>query len=365
MGCEVYANGDEIACKAGAGKVIAAFPDVCLSPPSPPAGPIPVPYPDTSFSKDMQSGSKTVMIKDQEVMLKDSSFYQTSPLGDEAATNGLGAGVMTHVITGKTYFVAWSMDVQFEGQNVDRHTDLTTSNHASPMANTGPMANVAVMAPSGPPKEGKCECCGKRHEGQQGGVAVSEDKWYGLDEGPEIERQFRYYQNFPPNPRVTPDVEQRRKDLAELAERDRKFQQRKEAVRRARECGLTPEPPCNVYRVFPQKEGDTNPPPPPRGADPRRVKPQKPRRTRARKTAEIDDEWSAKSAKYRQRRGIPAGEKVNHRCPKAAGGCPTGPKNLVPDSRLSEECQEVDKMLTDAQSDAAERWDQVMSPGIA
>src|SRR5947208_202497 len=151
MGCEVYANGDEIACKAGDGKVIAAFPDVCLTPPSPPAGPIPVPYPDTSFSKDMQSGSKTVMIKDQEVMLKDSSFYQTSPLGDEAATNGLGAGVITHVITGKTYFIAWSMDVQFEGQNVDRHTDLTTSNHASPMANAqAPMLNAALMAPPPP-----------------------------------------------------------------------------------------------------------------------------------------------------------------------------------------------------------------------
>ena len=67
--------------------MIAAFPDVCLSPPSPPAGPVPVPYPNTSFSKDMQNGSKTVMIKGKEVMLKDQSFYKTSPLGDEAATN--------------------------------------------------------------------------------------------------------------------------------------------------------------------------------------------------------------------------------------------------------------------------------------
>src|SRR5882672_10753733 len=134
MGCDVYANGDEIACKAGGGKVIASFPDVCLSPPSPPAGPIPVPYPDTSFSKDMQNGSKTVKIKGQEVMLKDQSFYKTAPLGDEAATNGQGANVITHVITGKTYFTAWSMDVQFEGQNVDRHTDITTSNHACPPA---------------------------------------------------------------------------------------------------------------------------------------------------------------------------------------------------------------------------------------
>ena len=108
MGCDVYANGDEIACKAGGGKVIAAFPDVCLTPPPPPAGPIPVPYPNTSFSKDMKEGSKTVKIKGEEVMLKDMSFYKSSPLGDEAATNGQGAGVVTHVITGKTYFVAGS-----------------------------------------------------------------------------------------------------------------------------------------------------------------------------------------------------------------------------------------------------------------
>src|SRR2546430_7040008 len=146
MGCDVYANGDEIACKAGSGKVIAGFPDVCLTPPPPPAGPIPVPYPNTAFSRDMQHGSKTVMIEGQEVMLKDQSFYKTSPLGDEAATNGQGAGVITHVITGKTYFIAWSMDVKFEGQNVDRHMDMTTSNHASPMANrVVPTVNGAKM----------------------------------------------------------------------------------------------------------------------------------------------------------------------------------------------------------------------------
>src|SRR5579863_3442126 len=131
MSKEVYADGNEIACKAGDGKVIAAFPDVCLSPPSPPAGPVPVPYPDTSYSKDMQEGSKTVKIGDDEVMLKDKSYYKTSPLGDEAATKSLGAGVVTHVITGTTYFAAWSMDVKFEGENVDRHIDITTSNHAS------------------------------------------------------------------------------------------------------------------------------------------------------------------------------------------------------------------------------------------
>jgi hypothetical protein len=146
MGCEVYANNHEIACKAGDNKVIAEFPDVCLSPPSPPAGPVPVPYPDTSFSKDMQNGSKTVKIGRKEVMLKDQSFYKTSPLGDEAATRSFGANVLTHVITGKTYFVAWSMDVKIESQNIDRHTDLTTSNHASSTPGTPPSSISAAVS---------------------------------------------------------------------------------------------------------------------------------------------------------------------------------------------------------------------------
>lgn len=158
MGCDVYANGDEIACKAGSGKVIASFPDVCLTPPPPPAGPIPIPYPDTSFSKDMQNGSKTVMIEGKEVMLKDQSFYKTSPLGDEAATNGQGANVVTHVITGKTYFVAWSMDVKFEDQNVDRHTDMTTSNHACPPAGAAvPNLNAAKPTKGTQYKNQTCE----------------------------------------------------------------------------------------------------------------------------------------------------------------------------------------------------------------
>jgi len=144
MGCDVYAYNNEIACKAADNKVIAAMPDVCLSPPSPPAGPVPVPYPDTSFSKDMQNGSKTVLIKGKEVMLKDQSFYKTSPLGDEAATNSFGGNVVSHVITGKTYFLAWSMDVKFEGQNVDRHLDITTSNNASPITTTLPGPSTAM-----------------------------------------------------------------------------------------------------------------------------------------------------------------------------------------------------------------------------
>jgi hypothetical protein len=195
MSCEVYANCNEIACKASSCKVIAAFPDVCLSPPSPPAGPIPIPYPDTSFSKDMMNGSKTVKIKGQEVMLKDQSFYKTMPLGDEAATQGLGAGVISHVITGKTYFKMWSMDVKFEGQNVDRHLDITTSNHASEAGNESvPMLDTGTFTtpPSDPQQLSLlCECCNispPHSAAQAAGEAITEEEFYGPEQTGDRQR---------------------------------------------------------------------------------------------------------------------------------------------------------------------------------
>src|SRR5215471_16117328 len=127
MGTEVYANGREIACKASTGKTIADFPDTCLSPPSPPAGPVPVPYPNTAYASDTTGGTKTVMISGKEVMLRDQSTFKKST-GDEAATKSLGMGVVTHTIQGEASFVSWSMDVKVEGQNVDRHLDMTVPN---------------------------------------------------------------------------------------------------------------------------------------------------------------------------------------------------------------------------------------------
>lgn len=135
MGCDVYANGMSIACKAADGKTIAAMPDVCLSPPTPPAGPIPLPYPNTAMASDTTKGSKTVQIGGQEVMLKNKSTFKKST-GDEAATKSLGMGVVSHQIQGEVNFCAWSMDVKFEGENVPRHLDLTLHNEMCVPANT-------------------------------------------------------------------------------------------------------------------------------------------------------------------------------------------------------------------------------------
>jgi hypothetical protein len=160
MGSTVYANSNSICCKDGDGKIIASFPDVCLSPPTPPAGPIPIPYPVSSFSSDTENGSTTVKVAGQPIMLKDKSYFSKCT-GDEAATKTLGMGVMSHNITGKVYFAAWSMDVKVEGLNVDRHLDLTTSNHMSPNPNAAvPLPEMEKMTL---PRNAKpCTCKYKR-----------------------------------------------------------------------------------------------------------------------------------------------------------------------------------------------------------
>src|SRR5262249_38661852 len=140
-------NGMTIACKAADGKTVAAMPDVCLSPPTPPAGPVPIPYPNTAMASDTTNGTKTVSINGQEVMMKDQATFKKRT-GEEAATKSLGMGVVSHQITGEVNFVAWSMDVKFEGANVPRHLDMTLHNEMCVPANTPVWPYIDAMAMS-------------------------------------------------------------------------------------------------------------------------------------------------------------------------------------------------------------------------
>ncbi|MEM9319514.1 MAG: PAAR-like domain-containing protein [Pseudomonadota bacterium] len=154
MANNVFANGREVSCKSGQGKSICAFPDVCMTPPENPATPpgVPVPYPNTGFSSDCTSGSKTVKITNKEVMLKNKSYFKKS-VGDEAGA-AAKKGVVSSVNRGKVYFTAFSMDVKVEGENAVRHLDLTTHNHGSAM-NTPPFPHIDSMTPA---KYGKDPC---------------------------------------------------------------------------------------------------------------------------------------------------------------------------------------------------------------
>ncbi len=183
MSNKVYANGREISCKVADGKAICAFPDVCLSPPSPPAGPLPIPYPNTAFAKDTTSGSKTVKISKKEVMLKNKSYFKKST-GDEACTKSFGMGVITHQHKGKVYFNSWSPDVKFEGKNVVRHLDLTTHNHAAQQPGQTPIwPYIATIALATLASE-KCE------ESHADSKAKAETKCAG-DKPPECSEECK------------------------------------------------------------------------------------------------------------------------------------------------------------------------------
>src|SRR6266851_8268518 len=173
MSNEVYANSREISCKAASGKAIAAFPDVCFTPPQTPATPpgVPIPYPNTGMSSDASEGSKTVQISGQEVMLKDQSCFKKSS-GDEAGS-APKKGVVTSKNTGKVYFSAWSMDVKIEGENVVRHLDLMTHNHASMPGNTPTWPYIDQQAA---PRGGACSKEKKAEEDACSGHATEEEK---------------------------------------------------------------------------------------------------------------------------------------------------------------------------------------------
>lgn len=145
MSNTVFANKMEVACKASTGKSICAFPDVCLTPPQTPATPIgvPIPYPNTGMASDLTDGTTTVQIAGKEVAIKDASCFRTSS-GDEAGS-APKKGLVTSKTKGKVYFTAWSMDVKVEGQNVPRHLDLTTHNHASKPPNAMITAFIAKL----------------------------------------------------------------------------------------------------------------------------------------------------------------------------------------------------------------------------
>jgi hypothetical protein len=120
------------------------FPDVCKTP-APPAGPIPIPYPNVAMSADTASGSSTVKMDGNPIMIE-SSYYALST-GDEA---GSAMGVVSNKIKGKAYPKLYSFDVKVDGENVFRLSDIMLQNGGSP-TNTPPGTNVQPPSPPGVP----------------------------------------------------------------------------------------------------------------------------------------------------------------------------------------------------------------------
>lgn len=312
MGKGVFANGMEIAHKAGENKVIAAFPDVCLSPPAPPAGPIPVPYPNTSRARDLQGGSRSVLIGGLPLAMKDVSFYLTAPLGDEAATPGLGAGIITHTIGGKTYFQSASMTVFVEGRPVCRHLDLTTSNHASLPGNAGvPLPSLESMSPSVVGTEDRCTCCGApKHSAAQDREPMTQTAYYALSKtAPAVIAKAKT---------VPCDIVHTDDNDPCAAHYPATARENKEATKEyaAMMSPLTPD------EYFTEKYG-------------------------ARMGKEVQER--GRRLREARRRGA---KSIAHKTPRSAGGCPIGEGNLAP---VSAPCKEHEARLA-AEQDKLVRY---------
>ena len=339
----VFAGTWEIAAENGMNKSIARFPDVCMSPPSPPAGPIPIPYPDTSFSNNLKSGSSTVKIGGQSAALAQQSYYKEPVLGDEAATRTFGANVVTHQITGKTYFQAWCMDVKFEGKNVCRHFDITTSNHASGGTTTVPLTSLEMLAIMGSQQmlnSGVCPCCEEAaHEWQKdpkGGMfkLVTEDQFLNKRVG------------------AIPDSSAKKGALVNAAN---DLLAKKAAARAAAKANpaaacnnVHPErtDPCALYCDIPA--GTRYPPATPGGKG----------KTPAQKCSDNFNEAKRKQTMRYWEGKLNTGkppdqhvtfakkEKINHKTPKFGGGC-NSPNNTVPESAMGgPECTDIETAQT-------------------
>lgn len=159
----VFANGRELACKAGKGMATLPVGDVCLTPPPPsPPSPeppgVPVPYPAMGKGADTHRGSKTVKISGKPVYLKGRSVLKKT-YGDEAGMAqgaSLRKGVVSRCNRGEVEFRMSASNVKFEGKAVCRHLDIVTLNGDGDPDNTPPVPYIDAMAIPGP-LQGECE----------------------------------------------------------------------------------------------------------------------------------------------------------------------------------------------------------------
>jgi hypothetical protein len=155
MAGPAFINGRAAIYKGCKGQAV-AFPDVCLCPPGPPAGPMPIPLPNTVVAQDLDGCAVTVTI-DGQPMAHLKSFFAKST-GNEVSRS-TGGGVISHATQGMAYFQTGSPDVLIEGQPGVRHLDLLTQNHLALMPpNTPPsvwMSEMMVGTPAAPGKVAK------------------------------------------------------------------------------------------------------------------------------------------------------------------------------------------------------------------
>ena len=122
----------------------ATTPDVCLTP-APPAGPIPMPYPNIAFVNQAKKTTKKVKLVGKPAVTMKSEIPKS--MGDEA---GVNKGVASGMNMSKVLWKKCSAVVKLEGQQAAYHTSMTTHNGMSancPGCQVAPSQTTVKIAP--------------------------------------------------------------------------------------------------------------------------------------------------------------------------------------------------------------------------
>ena len=106
---------------SGSSGILMTSPDVCKTTCGPAT--VPIPYPNIAESKDLASGSTSVMIEGNPVCLESSTFAKST--GDES---GDQKGTVSNTIQDEAKPGLFSPTVFIEGKAIVRNTDIFTSN---------------------------------------------------------------------------------------------------------------------------------------------------------------------------------------------------------------------------------------------
>lgn len=125
MSCTVFRTTMGLFSLNSGGQGVAPL-DVCLTAPTPPAGPVPVPYVNLTFAKDLEKGTVTVKA-DKGIVAIQSDGKVAKSNGDEPG-NIMTKGVASMTNTGAATFATWSFTVLMEGQGTCAMGDLMNQN---------------------------------------------------------------------------------------------------------------------------------------------------------------------------------------------------------------------------------------------
>lgn len=142
MPVTVNINNLSLCHKGSNGISMATIPDVCKTP-APPAGPVPIPYPNIAMSSDLMKGTSTVKADGGNMCAISGSEFCKST-GDEPGSVG---GVMSNVFIKEATWITYSFDVKFEGKGACRLTDKMFHNHQNTVNMAGELQMPLLSLP--------------------------------------------------------------------------------------------------------------------------------------------------------------------------------------------------------------------------